>query len=121
MSTADRLSSTAASKTHQDQTSWESQLQDPLLEARLQRAPSVSVRPERFGALLYDFRTRQLLFLKTPHLAELIAYMDGSATVEQCLNDSGTTPDERPSLLAVIRHLLSNGMLRHHPNAEDPQ
>ncbi|MGO1184259.1 MAG: mycofactocin biosynthesis chaperone MftB [Micrococcaceae bacterium] len=117
MSATDRLPSHAGSELCKDQ----SQSRDPLLGARLQRAPSVSVRPERFGALLYDFRTRQLLFLKTPRLAEIIGCMDGSTSVEQCLDESGSALEEHPALLAVIRHLLSNGMVRHHPHPEDPQ
>lgn len=121
MSTADRIASPAMSDTRQERSQQEHPSRDPLLAARLLRAPSVSVRPERFGALLYDFRTRQLLFLKTPRLAELIDCMDGSASVEQCLEVSGSAREEHPALLAVLRHLLSNGMLRHHPHPEDPQ
>ena len=34
--------------------------------------PQVSVRPERFGALLYHFGTRQLSFLKSPALLAVV-------------------------------------------------
>lgn len=33
---------------------------------------SVALRPERFGALAYDFRTRRLSMLKDPRLVEVL-------------------------------------------------
>lgn len=81
----------------------------------LRLAGSVSVRPERFGALLYDFRTRKLMFLKTPRLAAVIDAMDGARTVEECLDTAGAGADEQAGLLGVIDHLLDIGMLQHAP------
>ena len=40
------------------------------LDGAWQLHPQVSVRPERFGALLYHFGTRRLSFLKNPTLLE---------------------------------------------------
>ena len=42
------------------------------LDAAWQLAPQVQVRPERFGALLYHFGTRQLSFLKSPVLLTVL-------------------------------------------------
>jgi mycofactocin biosynthesis protein MftB len=42
------------------------------LDAAWQLAPQVQVRPERFGALLYHFGTRQLSFLKSPVLLAVL-------------------------------------------------
>jgi len=42
------------------------------LDAAWQVAPQVQVRPERFGALLYHFGTRQLSFLKSPVLLTVV-------------------------------------------------
>jgi mycofactocin biosynthesis protein MftB len=86
---------------------------------RLRLAASVSVRPERFGALLYDFRTRKLMFLKTPQLAAVIDAMDGARTVEECLDTAQADPAERASLLGVIDHLLGIGMLQHAPATKE--
>ena len=54
------------------------------LDTAWQLNPRVSIRPERFGALLYHFGTRRLSFLKSPellsvvrHLAEQPAARDG--------------------------------------------
>jgi mycofactocin biosynthesis protein MftB len=87
--------------------------------ARLRLAGSVSVRPERFGALLYDFRTRKLMFLKTPRLAAVIDAMDGTRTVEECLDAAQAAPDERAGLRGVIDHLLGIGMLQHAPATKE--
>ena len=42
------------------------------LDAAWRVAPQVQVRPERFGALLYHFGTRQLSFLKSPVLLTVV-------------------------------------------------
>jgi mycofactocin biosynthesis protein MftB len=47
------------------------------LDAPWRLAPQVQLRPERFGALLYHFGTRQLSFLKSP---ALLAVVRGLAT-----------------------------------------
>ncbi|MGP7997067.1 MAG: mycofactocin biosynthesis chaperone MftB [Streptosporangiaceae bacterium] len=43
------------------------------LDAAWRLAPQVQVRPERFGALLYHFGTRQLSFLKSPALLAVVS------------------------------------------------
>ncbi|MFC7401830.1 mycofactocin biosynthesis chaperone MftB [Citricoccus sp. GCM10030269] len=83
--------------------------------SQLVLAGSVSVRPERFGALLYDFRTRKLMFLKTPRLAAVIESMDGDRTVAECFDAVEAGPEERAGLVGVIDHLLSIGMLQYAP------
>ena len=42
------------------------------LDRPWQLHPQVSVRPERFGALLYHFGTRRLSFLKSPALLTVV-------------------------------------------------
>ena len=43
------------------------------LDAAWRLTPQVSIRPERFGALLYHFGTRRLSFLKSPALLDVVA------------------------------------------------
>ncbi|HTT51922.1 MAG TPA: mycofactocin biosynthesis chaperone MftB [Streptosporangiaceae bacterium] len=43
------------------------------LDAAWRLAPQVQVRPERFGALLYHFGTRQLSFLNSPALLAVVS------------------------------------------------
>ena len=50
------------------------------LDAPWRLHPQVAVRPERFGALLYHFGTRQLSFLKTPRLAAVVHGLAGESS-----------------------------------------
>jgi mycofactocin biosynthesis protein MftB len=58
--------------------------------------PKVSVRPERFGALLYHFGTRRLSFLKSPR--------------EAC-RSAGVTEAELPAYAAALETLASSQMI----------
>ena len=49
------------------------------LDRPWQLHPQVSVRPERFGALLYHFGTRRLSFLKSPALLTVVSSLDARA------------------------------------------
>jgi len=42
--------------------------------------PQVSIRPERFGVLLYHFGSRRLLFLKNPTLLAVVRSLDGQCS-----------------------------------------
>ena len=50
------------------------------LDAAWGLAAQVSIRPERFGALLYHFGTRRLSFLKSPVLLEVLTGLADSPT-----------------------------------------
>jgi putative mycofactocin binding protein MftB len=82
---------------------------DPDAVYRL--APSVSLRPERFGALAYSFDTRKLSFLKHPDLVAVVESLDGTRTVRAALELVGVAPPRWPSFLAALTTLLSSQML----------
>lgn len=44
-------------------------------------SPHVGLRPEPFGALAYHFRTRRLVFLKSPALVELVRSLEDHQNV----------------------------------------
>ena len=70
------------------------------LDAGWQLHPQVSVRPERFGALLYHFGTRQLSFLKSPKLLAVVRHLRGKPECRDLLNQfisSGDQHGHRPS------------------------
>jgi putative mycofactocin binding protein MftB len=56
--------------------------------------PQVSIRPERFGALLYHFGTRRLSFLKNPTLLAVVRALDTQPTARAACRSAGV-PDER--------------------------
>lgn len=75
-------------------------------------SPSVSLRPEPFGALAYDFHTRQLSFLKTPRLAHTVRELQGSETVADALERAGVTGGEVPAYLSALAGLATQGILQ---------
>jgi putative mycofactocin binding protein MftB len=72
---------------------------------------SVSIRPERFGALLYHFGTRRLSFLKSPALLAVVrALGDHDSARDACLA-CGIATDELPRFRAALATLASSDMI----------
>jgi putative mycofactocin binding protein MftB len=74
--------------------------------------PSVAVRPERFGALLYHFGTRRLSFLKTPTLLAAVQRLDSSTSARTALAASGVTDAETPTYERALAGLAATEMIR---------
>ena len=55
----------------------------------------MSLRPEPFGALAYDFVTRKLSFLKSPTLVDVVRRLGDAADVEDALLGAGVPAAER--------------------------
>jgi putative mycofactocin binding protein MftB len=81
------------------------------LERRLRLHPSVSLRPERFGALAYSFDTRKLSFIKHPDLLRVVESLDGAGTVREHLIASGVDEGRWPSFLTALSTLEASEML----------
>lgn len=73
--------------------------------------PEVSLRPERFGALAYNFGNRRLSFLKDPDLVAVVRSFDGSRTVDDALVGAGVDARRRPAFLAALDTLERSGMI----------
>jgi putative mycofactocin binding protein MftB len=81
------------------------------LDARWRLHPRVSVRPERFGALLYSFDTRKLSFLKTPQLLEVVqALADAPSAREACLR-AGVAEADLPAMMVALGTLARSQMI----------
>jgi putative mycofactocin binding protein MftB len=74
--------------------------------------PSVAVRPERFGALLYHFGTRRLSFLKTPALLDAVQRLNTSTSARVALSDSGVTAAETATYERALAGLAATDMIR---------
>ncbi|MDE0196006.1 MAG: mycofactocin biosynthesis chaperone MftB [bacterium] len=83
-----------------------------VLDRRLGVAPQVSVRPERFGALLYHFGTRRLSFLKDRRLLEVLERLDGSATARAACDGAGVAEEALPAFERALARLVETDMLR---------
>ena len=83
-----------------------------LLERALDLHPSVAVRPEPFGALLYHFGTRRLSFLKDRRLLDVVQRLDASATAREACRAAGLAADELPRYAAALTTLADTDMLQ---------
>jgi len=81
------------------------------LDAPWHLHPQVSVRPERFGALLYHFGTRRLSFLKSPALLTVIRGLAGAATAREACASAGVTSAELPAYCTALATLAASQMI----------
>jgi putative mycofactocin binding protein MftB len=74
--------------------------------------PSVAVRPERFGALLYHFGTRRLSFLKTPALLETVNKLSTECSARAALAAAGVSDEQHPAYEKALAGLAATDMIR---------
>jgi putative mycofactocin binding protein MftB len=75
-------------------------------------SPGVAVRPEKFGALLYDFGTRRLSFLKTLPLVTVVTTLSDHPDVHTALDDAGVPEGQRTTYLATLASLADAGTIQ---------
>ncbi|MGH3861565.1 mycofactocin biosynthesis chaperone MftB [Actinokineospora sp.] len=83
---------------------------DPARPHRL--SPSVSLRPEPFGALVYDFTTRRLSFLKTPTLVRVVRELEQHPDVHGALAAAGVPAAEVARYLDALAGMLTAGTIQ---------
>ena len=71
--------------------------------------PQVSIRPERFGALLYHFGTRKLSFLKSPQLLTVVRSLESEASARAACASAGVT--DLASYRAALGTLAASNMI----------
>jgi putative mycofactocin binding protein MftB len=81
------------------------------LDACWRLHPRVSVRPERFGALLYSFDTRKLSFLKTPQLLEVVEALADAPTARAACNRAGVADADLAAVTAALNTLAQSQMI----------
>lgn len=72
---------------------------------------SVSLRPERFGALAYSFDTRKLSFLKHPDLVRVLENLAGHDSIRETFEATGIDPARWPSFLKALSTLEQSEMI----------
>jgi mycofactocin biosynthesis protein MftB len=82
------------------------------LDAAWGLANQVSVRPERFGALLYHFGTRRLSFLKSPALLEVVTGLADCPTAREACARAGVADAELPAYRTALATLAASDMIR---------
>jgi mycofactocin biosynthesis protein MftB len=74
-------------------------------------SPSVALRPEPFGALVYHFGTRKLSFLKTPELVTVVSGLENHPDVHAAIDAAGVEDSQRPAYLRALAGLAANGTI----------
>jgi putative mycofactocin binding protein MftB len=81
-------------------------------------SPRVSVRPEPFGALLYNFGTRQLSFLKDPRLVSVVRDLAYHPDARSACVANDVAASELPQFEAALARLAASAMLVPRPCEE---
>ncbi len=81
------------------------------LDAAWRVHPRVSIRRERFGALLYHFGTRRLSFLKSPVLLAVLRALDAAPTARAACLAAGVPDRDLPTYRAALATLAASAMI----------
>ena len=81
------------------------------LDAAWRLHPQVSIRPERFGALLYHFGTRRLSFLKSPALLAVVRSLGAEPDARAACVAAGVGADELPTYARALATLAASSMI----------
>ncbi len=73
--------------------------------------PHVSIRPERFGALLYHFDTRRLSFLKNKTLLAVVASLESQRSARAACTAAGVAAAEMPAYRSALGTLAASAMI----------
>jgi mycofactocin biosynthesis protein MftB len=77
-----------------------------------QRARSVALRPEPFGALVYHFGTRKLSFLKSKTLVAVVESLADHPTAAAALTACGVSDAQRPAYVKALADLARSQMIQ---------
>ena len=80
-------------------------------------SPSVALRPEPFGALAYDFRTRRLTFLKTLLLVEVVRALGDHSDVHTALDSARVPGEQRGAYVRALASLAGSGVIEPRPRS----
>jgi mycofactocin biosynthesis protein MftB len=81
------------------------------LDAAWRLHPQVSVRPERFGALLYHFGTRRLSFLKSPALLTVVRSLASQPSARAACQAAGLGEADLPAYTRALATLAAGRMI----------
>jgi mycofactocin biosynthesis protein MftB len=91
------------------------------LDAAWRLHPQVSVRPERFGALLYHFGTRRLSFLKTPGLLAVVESLASQPTARAACAAAGIGQADLPVYTRALQTLAASAMITTRTQDNSPE
>ncbi|HEU4702844.1 MAG TPA: mycofactocin biosynthesis chaperone MftB [Conexibacter sp.] len=81
------------------------------LDRAYRLGPQVAVRPEPFGALVYDFDSRRLSFLKSRTLLDVVRRLDASDSARDACRAAGVAERELPAYAAALDRLAATRLI----------
>ena len=92
---------------------------DVVFDAALpwQRARSVALRPEPFGALVYHFGTRKLSFLKSKQLVSVVQTLADHPSALAAIEAGGVPEAQRPAYVKALADLARSQMIEPRESA----
>ncbi|WP_405485102.1 mycofactocin biosynthesis chaperone MftB [Nocardia sp. NBC_00511] len=81
------------------------------LDGRWGLHEQVSVRPERFGALLYHFGTRRLSFLRSPTLLRVVEHLGSAPSARAACTAAGVAPRQLRTYANALATLADSTMI----------
>jgi putative mycofactocin binding protein MftB len=76
-----------------------------------QKARSVALRPEPFGALVYHFGNRKLSFLKSKQLVTVVETLADHPSALAAIEASGVPLTQRPAYVKALADLARSQMI----------
>jgi putative mycofactocin binding protein MftB len=81
------------------------------LDAPWRLHPQVSIRPERFGALLYHFGTRRLSFLKNTTVLAVVTSLETERSARTACVAAGIAAPDMPAYVQALSALAASSTI----------
>jgi mycofactocin biosynthesis protein MftB len=82
------------------------------LESAFELHPQAALRPEPFGALVYHYGTRRLIFLRKPEMVEVVKGLAAHPSVAETLTSCGIATRRWPTFLNALSGLAESEIIR---------
>jgi mycofactocin biosynthesis protein MftB len=93
-------------------------LKNDLLGRSLELHPQAAVRPEPFGALVYHYGNRRLVFLQHTDMVTVANSLSQHATLADALAAAGVDSRRWPSFVTAFESLMKSDVVRERTTDE---